>query len=94
MSGTNLSSGFPPSDSVLRWQDPAGAEVEAAILSWRESGAFRVYNLRVAGDDVTWTGVMDCEPDSGRLTLVVSRPGGELSRVAPEIRTAQEAGNG
>lgn len=88
MNGVDLSTGFPPANCVLRWQDPAGAEVEAIALSFRQSGAFRVYNLRVAGDEVTWTGVMDCDPDSGVLTLVVSRPGGDLVRVAPEVRHA------
>lgn len=86
MIGANLTSGFPPSDCVLRWTDPAGVEIEASILSWRESGAFRVYSLRVAGDDVAWTGVMDCEPDSGRLTLIVTRPDGVAAAVAPEVR--------
>lgn len=86
MSGVDLSTGFPPVNCVLRWQDPTGAEVEAVALSFRQSGDFRIYNFRVAGDDVTWTGVMDCAPDSGLLTLVVSRPGGDLVRVAPEVR--------
>lgn len=86
MSGVNLAAGYPPADSVLRWQDPAGAEIVATILSYRESGAFRVYSLRVAGDDVNWTGVMDANPDTGLLTLVVSRPGGDLFTVAPEVR--------
>lgn len=85
MSGVDLRSPFPGAGVVMRWPGLDGETVEATAQSYRDSGSFRVYTLAVAGDDVRWTGVADHDPDSGQITMVVSRPQGELQRVQPEV---------
>ncbi|MEQ8396448.1 hypothetical protein [Thalassobaculum sp.] len=88
MIGADMRSGFPPIGTVLRWADPQdGRKVQATTETYRESGALRVYNLRGERGELL-CGVMDLDPDTGVLTLVVSKPGGPAMSVTPTVRHA------
>jgi len=88
MNGADMRSPFPPTGTVLRWAHPVdGRRIQVTAETYRQSGDLRVYNLRGERGELL-TAVMDVNPDTGVLTMVVSFPGAEAHRVRPEVRRA------
>jgi hypothetical protein len=63
--------GFPPLNAVCLWYrvlNGIPVRVVASVKRWRPSGELRVYTFEIDGAEAQ--GVVDCDPETGQLTIV------------------------